>query len=172
MKDCTRRTSLQLAAAALAAAALPAWAQSSSAPPLPKVGGTFALPSEIELIDGKTLHTQDWAGKVVVLEYWATTCPFCKRQLPHVQALYEKERRRGLEVLALSIDKKAADVPPVVKERGYTFPVAWMSKELARAIPKPPGLPVTIVIGRDGKVVLAESGEMFPEDIAAIAKFL
>jgi len=205
-----RRTHLKWFAAALAAASAPVRAQSvaeqagalekkdKKAVPLPKEGSLFPLPPAVELIDGKTLQTKDWAGKVVVLEYWATWCPFCARQMPHVEALYQKEHHRGLEVLALSIDKKAADIPPFLSRerraapssldphggrvgvptqgahttKNYTFPVAWLSPALAKVLPKPAGLPVTIVIGRDGRVKLAESGEMFAEDLAGIAKFL
>ncbi|MGC8808080.1 MAG: TlpA family protein disulfide reductase [Thiomonas sp.] len=179
-----RRTHLKWLAAALAAASAPVWAQSvaeqagalekkdKKAVPLPKEGSLFALPPAVELIDGTTVQTKDWAGKVVVLEYWATWCPFCARQMPHVEALYQKEHHRGLEVLALSIDKKAADIPLFIKTKNYTFPVAWLSPALAKVLPKPAGLPVTIVIGRDGRVKLAESGEMFAEDLAGIAKFL
>jgi thiol-disulfide isomerase/thioredoxin len=179
-----RRKQLQGLAGALAAAWAPVWAQSVAEQagalekkdkkpvPLPKVGSVLALPPTVELIDGRVLHTQDWAGRVIVLEYWATWCPFCARQLPHVQALYQKEHARGLEVLALSIDKKPQDVVPVVKARGYTFAVAWLSAELAKALPKPAGLPVTIVIGRDGRVKMADSGELFAEDIAGISQFL
>lgn len=179
-----RRRHLQALAAGLAGLAVPAWAQSvadqvsaleqkdKKAVPLPKVGAHFPLPATIPLLDGSTLKTSDWDGKVVVVEYWATWCPFCARQMPHVETLYKKERARGLEVLALSIDKRASDISPFIKQRGYTFPVAWLSKDLARVLPKPPGLPVTIVIGRDGKVVMADSGELFAEDVAGIAKYL
>ncbi len=179
-----RRLQLQWFAGALAAVSAPAWAQSvaeqagalekkdKKAVPLPKVGSLFALPPAVELIDGKTLHTKDWAGKVIVLEYWATWCPFCARQMPHIEALYKKAHHRGLEVLALSIDKKAAGIPPFLKTKNYTFPVAWQSPALAKVLPKPAGLPVTIVIGRDGRVKMADSGELFAEDIAGIAQFL
>ncbi|MDD4886069.1 MAG: TlpA family protein disulfide reductase, partial [Thiomonas sp.] len=67
---------------------------------------------------------------------------------------------------------KAGDLPPYLKMKNYTFPVAWLSPQLAKVLPKPAGLPVTIVIGRDGKVKMADSGELLPEDIADIAKFL
>lgn len=179
--DSKRRLQLRGLAAAAATLAAPAWAQGVVAPdkaggkkvaPMPQVGTPFPLPGAVELIDGSTLHTRDWAGKVVVLEYWATWCPFCARQMPLVQKLYAKERARGLEVLAVSIDRAAAEVPPYVKQKGYTFPVAWMSPELGRVLPKPAGLPVTIVIGRDGKVAMADAGELFAEDVAGIARFL
>ncbi|MBN8744404.1 MAG: TlpA family protein disulfide reductase [Thiomonas arsenitoxydans] len=182
--DQSRRTQLKWFGAALGAVAVPAWAQNvaeqasalekkdKKAVPLPKEGSVFTLPPTVELLGGKTLHTKDWAGKVIVLEYWATWCPFCARQMPHVEALYKKEHHRGLEVLALSIDKKAADIAPFLKSKNYTFPVAWLSPALAKVLPKPAGLPVTIVIGRDGRVKMADSGELFAEDIAGIAKFL
>ena len=182
--DQIRRSQLKGFAAALAAVSTPVWAQTvaeqanalekkdKKAVPLPKEGSLFPLPPSVELIDGKTLHTQSWAGKVIVLEYWATWCPFCARQMPHVEALYKKEHGRGLEVLALSIDKKPTDIPPFLKSKNYSFPVAWLSPALAKVLPKPAGLPVTIVIGRDGRVKMADSGELFAEDIAGIAKFL
>lgn len=184
MVNLHRRAQLKVWSAALAAAAAPAWAQSVAdrasaleqqdrkAPALPALGSDFRLPASVELIDGRKLQTRDWAGKVVVLEYWATWCPFCARQMPHVQALYDKHHGRGLEVLALSIDRKPADIAPFLKTKRYTFPVAWLSPQLARVLPKPPGLPVTIVVGRDGKVKMADSGELFAEDVAGIARFL
>ncbi len=181
-----RRLHLRLFAGGVAAAALaPAvLAQSVAqqaiglnktdmkAVPLPAVGSAFPLPASIELIDGRKLQTQDLKGRLVVLDYWATWCPFCARQMPHMEQLYKDHGHKGLIVLGLSIDKKAADVLPYVRQRGMSFPVAWMSPELAKVLPKPAGLPVTIVVGRDGRVKLAESGELFPEDIAGIAKDL
>ncbi|PZP63496.1 MAG: TlpA family protein disulfide reductase [Azospira oryzae] len=181
-----RRFHLKVLAGGFAAALLaPAcWAQSVAqqpaspdkkdrkAVPLPAVGSRFPLPASIELIDGRRLQAQDLKGKLVVLEYWATWCPFCARQMPYMEKLHRDHHRQGLVVLGLSVDKEAADVLTYVKQRGVSFPVAWLSPELARALPKPAGLPVTIVIGRDGRVKMAEAGELFPEDIAAIAKHL
>ncbi len=181
-----RRMHLKLLAGSVAAAAFApvALAQSvaqqstalekkdKKAVPLPAVGSAFALPPSIELIDGRMLKAQDLKGRVVVLEYWATWCPFCAKQMPHMEKLYRDHHKRGLVVLGLSIDKKAADVPPYIKQRGVSFPVAWMSPGLAKVLPKPAGLPVTIVLGRDGRVKLAESGELFPEDVAGISKYL
>ncbi len=139
---------------------------------LPSVGSAFGLPSGIALMNGEELHARDLQGKLLVLEYWATWCPFCARQMPHLEELYKKQRGQGLVVLGLSVDREAAEVPAYIKKHGVSFPVAWLSAELSRQLPKPAGLPVTIVIGRDGRVKMAEAGEMFPEDIAGIAKFL
>ncbi|MBW4047546.1 MAG: TlpA family protein disulfide reductase [Proteobacteria bacterium] len=153
------------------AAAIGGGKQKNSAS-LPSVGSTFGLPSRIALMNGEELHARDLQGKLLVLEYWATWCPFCARQMPHLEELYKKKRGQGLVVLGLSVDKEGTEVPAYIKKHGVSFPVAWLSPELSRQLPKPAGLPVTIVIGRDGRVKMAEAGEMFPEDIAGIAKFL
>ena len=61
--------------------------------------------------------------------------------------------------------------------RGYSCPAGMLTLEVARLLPKPDGLPVVVVLkvslhGRDGKVVFAEAGEMFPEVVQGLKKFL
>ena len=52
------------------------------------------------------------------------------------------------------------------------LPTALVTPEVHRVLPKPKGLPVTVVLGRDGKVVQAEAGQLFPEDVEALARHL
>jgi hypothetical protein len=81
-------------------------------------------------------------------------------------------RARGLRMLGLSIDRKAEDASAYLSKKGYTFPAGLVTPAVARALPKPKGLPVTIVRGRDGRVLAAETGQLFPEDIEQFARFL
>jgi hypothetical protein len=81
-------------------------------------------------------------------------------------------RARGLRMLGLSIDRKAEDASAYLSKKGYTFPAGLFTPAVARALPKPKGLPVTIVRGRDGRVLAAETGQLFPEDIEQFARFL
>ena len=74
-------------------------------------------------------------------------------------------------MLALSIDKKPEDAQAYLKKRSYTFPSAWASPDWRKNFPKPKGLPITILIDSQHKVVLAEKGQMFAEDVEAIAQF-
>jgi hypothetical protein len=57
-------------------------------------------------------------------------------------------------------------------KKGYTFPTAWVSPEVHKALPKPKGLPITLVLGTDGNVLQAEKDQMFPEDVAQLASWL
>jgi len=160
-----------------AAAAAPAWAQQTPAAnsdrdsPLPALGTTLTLP-DFTLFDGRTLSAASADGQVLVLYWWASWCPFCAQQSPEMQKLWDAQRARGLRMLALSIDKKPGDATAYLQKKGYTFPAVWLTPELARAWPKPDGLPVTVVRGKDGRVVQAEKGQLFPEDVAQLARWL
>ena len=138
--------------------------------PLPPLGSTLAAPS-LTLLDGSVWGPEQSRGKVLVLYWWASWCPFCAEQSPHMDALWRAHRSQGLELLALSIDKQPAAASAHLKAKGYGFPAA-MATQVAAVWPKPRGLPVVVVRGRDGKVVFAESGSLFPEDVQGLKKFL
>jgi thiol-disulfide isomerase/thioredoxin len=113
------------------------------------------------------------AGRVVVLYWWASWCPFCAVQSPHMQKLWEAQRTRGLTVLGLSIDKERSAAEQYLKAKGYTWPSAWLgSAELQKALPRGKGLPLVVVRGRDSLVKFVEAGEMFPEDVEGLKKFV
>ena len=78
----------------------------------------------------------------------------------------------GLQMLALSIDRKRDDATNYLRRRGYTFPAGLVTPAIAKVLPKPKGLPVTIVRGRDGRVLQAEKGQPFPEDVQQLARWL
>lgn len=157
--------------ALLGASALlgPGAARPREGPPLPALGSALVLP-DLPLIDGSAFKAAEARGQVVVLYWWASWCPFCAVQSPHVQKLWETQRARGLTVLGLSIDRRVDDARQYLRQRGYTFPSGWQT---AAVLPKPGrSLPVTVVLGRDGRVVMAEDGQLFPEDVEQIARFL
>ena len=83
------------------------------------IGDAINVPATT-LIDGTVLAPDHWRGKVLVVERFATWCPFCKVQNPKLEALLRANKAKGLEVLALSVDKNAAEVPKYMKARGYT----------------------------------------------------
>lgn len=169
-----RRQALESAAAlAIAGLGLPARARGSDSP-LPQVGSALALPA-LTLLDGRPWTPAQVQGKVLVVYWWASWCPFCAVQSPHIEALWRAQKARGLEVLALSIDREAAAAANYMKAKGYSFPAGMLTPEVAKVLPKPDGLPVVVVMkvnGKHGKVLFAEAGEMFPEDVEGLKKYL
>jgi thiol-disulfide isomerase/thioredoxin len=126
---------------------------------------------DVKLLDGRILPATALAGQVVVVEIWASWCPFCGQQNPRLQELYVAQRGRGLEFLTFSIDREPARARAYMREHGYTFPAAMASRQSEKWFGPRRGLPELYVVGRDGQIVLKEANEMFPEDVRALARF-
>jgi len=135
-----------------------------------EVGDTIHLP-DVRLLDGRTVPASQWAGKPLVIEFWASWCPFCALQNPRLQALHDKTRGTTLQVLTISIDKQPQDAVAYLKQRGYTFPAAMDSDALRRAFGARKGLPELYVLDGQGRVVQKEVGEMIDDDVAALARY-
>lgn len=158
MIDTTRRATLICCAALLAAAGSPAGAQER------------LRWSDITLLDGRTLTAAVLDRSTVVVQMWASWCPFCARQNPHVQKLHEQAGGR-LIVLALSIAKDAAVEREYLRQRGYTFAAAMAPAQTAEWFGKRRSLPEVYVVQPGGRIALREEGEMFPEDIQGLVRF-
>jgi peroxiredoxin len=141
------------------------------APAMPELGTRLRMP-RIDLLNGQSFDPAQTAGQPLLIYWWSSTCPFCALQSPSMQALWREHQAKGLRMVALSIDRQAEDARAYLAKRGYTFPAAWASPAWRQAFPKPKGLPITLLVGRDGRLVLAEKGQMFAEDVQAIAQWL
>lgn len=141
------------------------------APGLPLIGSALGLP-EMALFDGSVFTPRQADGHILVLYWWASWCPFCALQSPTMEKLWVSQRSRGLQMVALSVDRKREDATAYLQKKGYTFPVCLVTPEIARVLPKPKGLPVTVVRGRDGKVLQAEKGQLFAEDVELLARWV
>ena len=171
-----RRNLLQTSALAMLT---PAWSQPADNP-LPKLGTVLQLP-DVKLLNGEVWTPQNPAAHTLVVYWWASRCPFCAVQSPHIEALWRAQKANGLGVLALSIDKQESAASSHVISRGYSFAAGMLTADVAKMLPKPMGLPVVVVLKidrtssrnpREGKVVFAEGGEMFAEDIEGLKKYI
>lgn len=81
---------------------------------------------ELTTLDGKTMKLSDLQGKKVILNFWATWCPPCKAEMPHMQNFYEKHKEDDIEVVAVNltnIDNGRKDIEKFVKDYGLTFSI-------------------------------------------------
>jgi peroxiredoxin len=124
------------------------------------------------MLDGSVFVPESVKGQVLVVYWWASTCPFCALQSPEMHKFWQQHHARGLKMLALSVDRKRDDAVAYMQKRGYSFPSGWVTPQVQAALPKPKGLPITLVIGRQGQVLQAEKGLMFPEDVAELERWL
>jgi len=82
---------------------------------------------QLQAFDGRTYKLSDLRGKVVMINFWATWCGPCAKEMPHLVKMHEKYKQRGFEILAISVDSKSDryKVAPFAKKYNITFPVLF-----------------------------------------------
>jgi peroxiredoxin len=104
------------------------------------------------------LHLSKYKGKVVLLNFWATWCHGCKEELPWIVDYQTKYKRQGLAVIGISMDEDGwKTVRPFLKTHKLNYPVILGSEALAQQYALD-NMPMTILIGRDGKVAATHVG--------------
>jgi peroxiredoxin len=114
----------------------------------------FTLPD----LHGKAWHLQDLRGKVVLVNFWATWCPPCRKEMPDLDALYNKFKDQGFVVLAIS-DEEAAKVSPFISDHKISYPVLLDPGRKVNDAFIVYGIPKSFVYDRSGKMV-AQSIDM------------
>jgi peroxiredoxin len=109
-------------------------------------------------LQGKPWHLAELRGKVVLVNFWATWCPPCRKEMPDLQALYDKYKEQGFLVLSIS-DEGTANVVPFIKERNISYPVLLDPGRKVSELYQVDGIPKSFVYDREGKLV-AQSIDM------------
>lgn len=123
--------------------------------------------------DGKAVSLADYAGKPVWLTFGASWCPDCRNESADVQAAWEANKDKGLQVLGVFISEPAADIAGYAKRAGLTFPITVDQQEAVAAAYRTMGIPTHFFIGRDGKIRQVRIGALSREDMdKAIAGIL
>jgi peroxiredoxin len=143
---------------------------SESAPSGPKAPD-FTLPT----LDGGQVRLSDLKGKkVVLLDFWSTTCDPCLREMPELVKIYNDKKAAGFEVLAISVDgpDTASDIPAKMKSTGMNFPVLLDEETEVMDRYNPKGeMPFTVLVDRDGRIVLKRAGYQ-PGDTASMQELI
>ena len=148
------------AVAAASAAAL-LFGQSKSSGAATGLSGTMMPAPSWALQDanGKTIHSSDFKGKVVILDFWATWCPPCKAEIPGFIALQKKYGKNGLAVIGVSVDEGGADVvKPFAQQSGMNYTVVLADDKTAQAFGGIEAIPTTFIIDREGRIVTKHLG--------------
>jgi peroxiredoxin len=110
---------------------------------------------------GKTWNLKSLRGKVVLVNFWATWCPPCRKEMPDLQALYNRFKDQGFVILAIS-DEKTGTVKPYLAEHNIDYPVMHDPGDKVNKLFQVVGIPKSFVYDRDGKMV-AQSIDMRTE---------
>ncbi|MFQ5597741.1 MAG: redoxin domain-containing protein [Nitrospiria bacterium] len=115
----------------------------------PLVGGPVPH-FQLESLNGSSGKISDYQGKVVLLNFWATWCEPCKKEMPEIQAAYDEYKDQGFVVLALNFGEKKSDAQKLVNEMGLTFPILLDRKVEVAERHNVVSLPVTFFIDPNG----------------------
>jgi peroxiredoxin len=109
-------------------------------------------------LQGKNWRLRDLQGKVVLVNFWATWCPPCRKEMPDLQALYDKYKDQGFIVLSIS-DEESAKVAAFIAEKKINYPVLLDPGRKINDLFEVEGIPKSFVYDREGKMV-AQSIDM------------
>lgn len=151
---------LALFAAALALRLYLLRRQDAAAPGGPFIG-TKAPGFTLSDLSGHVVTLAGYRGRPVLVNFWATWCPGCQQEMPDLEALYEKDRKDGVGLLALSVDDSRQPVLPFVARMNPTFPILMCDPNTAKAYDIF-GLPTTFLVDQDGVIVKKYVGGIDP----------
>ena len=103
-------------------------------------------------LQGNSWTLRDLRGKVALVNFWATWCPPCRKEMPDMETLHQRFGPRGLVILAIS-DEIAAKVQPFLAERHYTFPILLDPVRQVNKLFDIQGIPKSFLYDRTGKMV-------------------
>jgi len=109
-------------------------------------------------LQGKVWHLKELRGQVVLVNFWATWCPPCRKEMPDLEALYNRFKDQGLVIVAIS-DEEAAKVTPFIAERKISYPIVLDPGRKVNDLFVVEGIPKSFVYDREGKLV-AQSIDM------------
>jgi len=124
------------------------------------VGSQFPDFSEKD-VAGKPLSIANYKGKVVLIDFWATWCMPCVRELPNVIKAFEAYHKKGFEIIGISLDKDKDKLTAFTKEKDMTWPqyfdgLGWQNKLAVKYGVN--SIPATYLLGGDGKIIGKDLG--------------
>ena len=144
----------------------------ASAATIAQAAPDFTLPSAA----GPNLRLQEQRGRVVMLNFWATWCGPCKREMPQLNRLYTKYRASGFVLMGVNVDDDPLNAIGVSTKLGVQFPVVFDSAKKVSKLYDLGTMPSTVLIDRYGHVRYIHKGykdgfeDMYDEQIAELLR--
>ncbi|HZW03733.1 MAG TPA: TlpA disulfide reductase family protein [Anaerolineaceae bacterium] len=128
--------------------------------------GSNGVPNlTLESLDGERVSLNQYRGSVVLINFWATWCPPCQKEIPALDAAYQAYADQGFVILGLDVGESRQAVERYATGIGISYPILldeddqWMSRFGGV------GLPMSVLIDRDGQIAETHLGELTPEEL-------
>jgi peroxiredoxin len=117
-----------------------------------------APPFNLHDIQGNPVSLADYRGKVLVINFWATWCPSCRKEMPSLNRAADWLKRYGVELIAINVGEKPAQVEKYLREEPLNFPVLLDRDTEVSTRWDAMRLPVTYVVNTQGRIVYRALG--------------
>jgi thiol-disulfide isomerase/thioredoxin len=168
---------MKILVAALSAALMVSGCINTSKANKPLVALKKAPEFSLKNVMGGELKSDDLKGKVVVVDFWATWCTPCIKEIPEYVKLREKFKGQNVEFVGVTFDSGTPEaVKPYIKDLGITYPVVMATDAVDAGFGGHFGYPTTFLVGKDWKIYRnwfnapAEKIEQMERDITALLK--
>ncbi len=122
--------------------------------------GAIAPDFSLTNLEGETVTLSQFRGRPVVINFWATWCIPCRREMPAFQEALEAHRDQDLVILAINLEEEASRVEPFVEELGLSFEILYDSDGAINKSYQVTGLPRTVFVDRQGVIKYIQVGEV------------
>lgn len=118
-----------------------------------------ALNLPLQTLAGEEVNLSDYAGNVILVNFWATWCGPCRVEMPELEAYYQAHQDKGFVMLAVNAGEPAGRAQGFIDEGGYTFPVMLdLEGEVANFFGGVRGMPSTFVLDQNGELAYQHVG--------------
>lgn len=131
----------------------------------------FELPD----LSGNKVALEDFRGKVVLINFWTTWCPYCVVEMPEIEKTYQKYKEQGFVVLAINMTDQEENPQDPVKfmaEKKYTFPVLLDKRGEIAPLYGVSNIPTSLIVGPQGQLLDAKIGPFAPMELQTKIKGL
>ncbi len=103
-------------------------------------------------IDGHSVSLSNYRGKVVLLDFWASWCPPCKREIPDFISLQNQYAKQGLQIIGIGLDQPN-NIVSFVRQHAINYPVIVGDEAISRLYGGISGIPTTFIIDKQGNII-------------------
>ncbi len=114
--------------------------------------GKLAPDFSLKSMSGENIRLSEMRGKVVMINFWATWCAPCRKEMPLLNDLYNKHKNSGFVLLGVNIDNTPKNAEKMAKKLGINFPILFDNSKKVSEAYKVSAMPFTIILDRSGKV--------------------
>ena len=121
--------------------------------------------------DGKVIKLSDYKGKIVILNFFATWCPPCKREIPDFVKFYNKNKEK-VEIIGIAVGSSVSKVKRMIENYKISYPVVMSDGKVEKVYGGISGVPTTFIIDKNGNIYKKHIGLMRKENLKKIVEEL